>query len=75
MKKKCLCTIISALLAVSVMTACGSSAGTEVTTQAEITTETAAQASADSEVTESDVLSIVKQGMFSSGGTITEPVA
>ena len=76
MKKKRLSTIISALLVASVMTACGSSADTEVsTTQAETTTETTAQSSADTGAAEADVLAIVQQGMFSSGGTVTEPVA
>lgn len=75
MKKKRFCTILSALLAVSVISACSSSAGSAVdTTQAETTENTTVEASASGDSSHSDILRIVKQGMFSSGGTVTEPV-
>lgn len=75
MKKKRFCTILSALLAVSVISACSSSAGSAAdTTQAETTENTTVEASASGDSSHSDILRIVKQGMFSSGGTVTEPV-
>lgn len=75
MKKKRFCTILSALLAVSVISACSSSAGSAAdTTQAETTENTTVEASASGDNSQSDILRIVKQGMFSSGGTVTEPV-
>ncbi len=75
MKKKRFCTILSALLAVSVISACSSSTGSAAgTTQAETTENTTVEASASGDNSQSDILRIVKQGMFSSGGTVTEPV-
>ena len=68
MKRKLFCTAMAAVLSVSIMTACSSStsSGTQSTTES-----TTTEASADND---SSVLTIAKQGMFSSGGTVTEPV-
>lgn len=66
MKKKVFTTVLAAFLALSMVTGCGSQTGTAPAgdgTQAE------AQKSEDS-----NILRIAKQGMFSSGGTVTDPL-
>ena len=68
MKRKLFCTAMAAVLSVSILTACSSSPSSGTQGKTESTTT---EASADND---SSVLTIAKQGMFSSGGTVTEPV-
>ena len=65
MKRKRFLIALSTIIAVSALTACGASTAPAENTQP-----------AAVETSENDgSLHIAKQGMFSSGGTVTEPVA
>lgn len=69
-----------ALVATASLTACGNAQTTTSTTTATAEETTAAettettQASADASDQASDVLAIAEQGVFSSGGTVTDPL-
>ena len=68
MKRKRFLIALSTLIAVSALTACGTSTAPIENTQP---AQTAAVETSESDSS----LHIAKQGMFSSGGTVTEPVA
>ena len=68
MKRKQFLILLSTLITVSALTACGGNAASSAESPQSTQTAAAENTADDS------ILCIVKQGMFSSGGTVTEPV-
>jgi len=69
--KKWTGVILAGAMSIAALTACGS---TTQNTSASSTTETAAEENVAEITANENFLAIAKQGIFSSGGTVTEPV-
>lgn len=67
-KKKSITLLLAGTMALSLLAGCGSTAPADVTSSAPNST-------VSEEAAQSDSLSIAKQGVFSSGGSVTEPIA
>ncbi|MBQ7795257.1 MAG: alpha/beta fold hydrolase [Lachnospiraceae bacterium] len=79
--KKRLSVLLAAVTAASILAGCGNAAATTTTSAEATVEEMTAEATTTAAATEApatdekvDYLKISKQGMFSSGGTVTEPV-